>query len=136
MPTLLGCHPPSRHARTPPRLLQQVFNRLYKTDGAVTGIPTSEFSDKAYAVPANNSTYLGCLLGDDAVMDGIVLGTLSDVPTAEECCRRCRAWLADSGGKGMQCNVWNYCNTTRGPEGCRCAFGGRGIPAGRQAVCN
>lgn len=99
-----------------------VFSRLYDADGAVVGVPEGELSDAAVSIPANSSTYLGCIEGAACIMDGVVVGRLDGVPTPEECCRRCRASLADGGG---QCNVWTHCGVDR-QGGCRWAGGGMG----------
>lgn len=84
-PRALGCPPdPARRgsfpqlfsASLPPSLplplSMQVFNRLYERDGQVVGTPAAALSTAAVSIPANDSTYLGCMLGGDAIMDGEV----------------------------------------------------------------
>ena len=78
-----------------------MFNRLYASDGEVVGLPTAELG-AAFAVSLNDTTYLGCMLGGDAIMNGEVTGVLDGVPTAEDCCRECRA---SQGSGGPPCVV-------------------------------
>lgn len=60
---------------------------------------------------ANSTVWLGCIVAQNAVMQGSVVAVLDGMETAEQCCRACREW-PDS-----ECNVFNFCSET---SGCRC----------------
>lgn len=60
--------------------------------------------------PANSTTWLGCIIANQTLMDGTVVDVVDGVEGAEECCRLCRE---TSGGA---CNAWNFC---AGPITCR-----------------
>lgn len=98
-------------------LLVQVFARLYASDGRVVDLPTGELSSRGVAVAANDSAYLGCAYGLEALMEGNIVGLLDDVAAPEDCCRECRGAAALG---GPDCNV-------------RAGGGGAGIGVGEGA---
>ena len=61
---------------------------------------------------ASSNTWLGCLLVERALAAGEVVwpGAANPQPSAEACCRSCRAF----GQGGLRCNVWNYCGREDG----------------------
>lgn len=64
---------------------------------------------------ANSTVWLGCIVAQNAVMQGSLVVVLDGMDTAEQCCRACREW------PDGECNVFNYCSE---PSGCRCGVGG------------
>lgn len=82
---------------------------------------TADLAPTSGAEQLSNSTaWLGCIVAPGSLMAGARVELLSDVASAEECCRACREW-PDSA-----CNVWNACLQ---PGGCRCACAGQPGPA-------
>lgn len=66
------------------------------SDGTVV-VPDQAELEAAAAGPSPSTAWLGCILADGALMDGDVVAVLDGQPTAEACCRACRA--------NQRCNV-------------------------------
>ena len=81
---------------------------LTDLDGTVLLPSEAELAAGANASDPSTA-WLGCIVAEGALMDGTVVAVASNVATAEECCRACRA--------NATCNVWNYCARA---GGCRC----------------
>ena len=64
----------------------------------------------AQALISNSTAWLGCIIAPGALMAGQPVELLSDVASAEECCRACRE-------RADVANVFNYCGDA---SGCRC----------------
>ncbi|KAL4434077.1 hypothetical protein ABPG75_000518 [Micractinium tetrahymenae] len=94
-----------------------IFSRLYESAAVVVGLPQGPpaggaSASASLATPVNSSLPLGCIVGQEAVVDGQVVATLDGVGTAEACCARCRQAAQD--GLGV-CNCFNHCSR---PKGC------------------
>ncbi|PSC73546.1 Serine threonine-kinase CTR1 [Micractinium conductrix] len=96
--------------------LPAVSSRLYLDDGEAV-LPSEQEEARAAAeagsggAHGNDTTWRGCFIGRHAIMDGDVVGVLDGVPSAEACCRACRALVNAS---VPTCNAFTYCNQTEG----------------------
>ena len=113
----------------------QIFNRLYESDGGeVVLVPEGQLAPGGI-IASKENPWLGCMKAAGALMDGRVVALLDGVPSADECCRRCRGLETAGGGV---CNVWNYCERQ---GGCRCGgrvatcLGAAGLPASSARPC-
>ncbi|PRW59527.1 Serine threonine- kinase CTR1 [Chlorella sorokiniana] len=57
---------------------------------------------------ANSSVWLGCIVAQNALMEGSVVAVLDSTESAEQCCRACREW------PDGECNVFNFCSEAAG----------------------
>lgn len=76
--------------------------------------------------------FLGCMKARGALLDGQALVREAQ-PSAEDCCRACRAWNTSAMSNGTACQVFNYCGLE---GGCRYEDpGGSGTVALAQGEC-
>ena len=82
----------------------QTSTTIMATDGEVVLPPADEMPANSTITP---TTYVGCIVAQNVYLPGSVVGILDGLPSAEACCKRCRA--------NTTANTWQYCAQ---PEGC------------------
>lgn len=67
----------------------QLATTLLASDGEVLEAPAAQLPPAGLPT-GSNTTWLGCIVADNALMAGSIVDTLDGLPSAEDCCRACR----------------------------------------------